>query len=120
MRSFSGARTSPCARRAFTCSSTVFEQLPSMKSARCSSPFFRSSHKLPASPRLRLLEVVSREPRGSVIGSTFITALRAGMPQMLYLPSLSLISVVPSCMIMRTPGMPSSSGSWMWLPLQST
>ena len=44
-----------------------------------------------------MLEVVRREPIGSVIGSTFSTWLRGGTPQTLYLPSLSLTSVVPSC-----------------------
>ena len=61
-----------------------------------------------------------RAPRGSVRGSTRITVLFGSSPQTLYLPSLSEISVVPSDITMRTPGIPISSGSCTWLLLQST
>ena len=94
--SVSSVCVSPRARRALTCSSTVFEQLPSMKSARCSSPFFRSRKRLKASPALRFELVVSRLPRGSVEPSTTMTVVRGARPQTLYLPSTSLISEVPS------------------------
>src|SRR5690606_20499188 len=79
--SFSGARTSPWVRRALTCSSTGLAQLPSTKSARCSSPFFRSRNRLSASPRLRLLLVVRRAPTGRVDASTFSVWLFGGRPQ---------------------------------------
>ena len=94
--SFSTERTSPWLRRAFTCSSTVLEQLPSMKSARCSSPFFRSMNRLLASPRLRLLDVVRRDPRGSVSASALSTWLLGLRSHWLYLPSESLTRKVPS------------------------
>ncbi len=95
--STSGVVTWPVRRRVSTDSRTAGEQLPSMKSARCNSPNFRSRNRLPASSALRLLLVTSWLPAGSVVTSTRITEVRAGRPQMLYLPSLSLVRFVPSC-----------------------
>ena len=111
--------TSLIRRRSRTSSSTAAEREPSAKSARCSSPAFRSTKREPASPALRVFSTTNVAPAGSVLRSTFTTCSPARTFRKLYLPSASVMAPVPSSMMTRTPGMPTSPSRWPATSAQS-
>ena len=95
-------------------------QLLMMKLALWNSPFFKSTNRLWGSLALRLSSRPKTAPAGSVLWSSRITWVMGLMPYRLHLPSLSVITLVPSSMNRRTPGIPASSApSCMPLLLQS-